>query len=781
MKYPDRMARRGAGSRPFHTAISTTFAIEFAALEEVMLPQLMTSGATNFLVIADGRMSSMSLSDGSQMPIQLGRDYELHSPVIGAGVFHPKILLQIGRRAGRLFVGSANITAAGLAGNAETVIELECKDEPGPEREIICSAWRYLHGLVSADAGAARDAITWAAERAPWLLGPERGPVQVLEDGSAIAFLSNASDLGISRRFIDLVAGEAVERLVVASPYWDEGLAALQALRTALEPETTSIFLDLEQHEFPIGASTASGLEFRELPEMLQGRFAHAKIVIASTADHDHVLVGSANCTQAALGRGEAAGVNAEACIYRRLPRDAAIEALGLDACLKQNPVEVEEIEPREAALPIPLDEIAATRPGSFEIERGVLTWSPAQRVPRSGTLRLLDADARDISTISFGPIDVEARQSLRVEIDQPGRISFVVVVSEDFISAPAHVTHRLLLRRCRREVATGTVAKAVEAFDSGGDFDLWMHSAFDDLARADLADCPHIRVAPPRAQKAAAEQEQQVSQYLTFDEFMETRSPDLRDLGRCVSTLTGTHSDSIRSFLNMLVGRRPESAEADSGDDDWLEMGDEDENGELDAATMDIEVAAVEEPDEEEAENRNAIVDARMFEKMVRNYAANITAGEEPLGPSDVLRLRFWLMLLLYKAKHAELPKGLEPTSDESGWPRMAFRVLAAFFCGRKPPVLRVMIAREYTEMPVDFLESWTTALWTLDAIEDVVPPSVRNRSFLTYVQKVRVEMLKVLGLTPAELASETVVELRRGLDRTIGGRLGYIPLAAA
>ncbi|TXM94674.1 hypothetical protein [Methylobacterium sp. WL116] len=781
MKYPDRMARRGAGSRPFHTAISTTFAIEFAALEEVMLPQLMTSGATNLLVIADRRMASMSLSDGSQMPVQLGRDYELYSPRIGAGVFHPKIILQIGRRAGRLFVGSANITAAGLAGNAETVIELECGDEPGPEREVVRAAWRYLNGLVSTDAGAARDAMTWAADRAKWLLGPEPDPVQVLEDGSAISFLSNASDVAISRRFIDFVVGEAVEQLVVASPYWDKELAALQALRTALEPEAMSIFVDPEQHAFPIRAPAASGLNIRKLPKTLQGRFAHAKIVIASTSDHDHVLVGSANCTQAALGRGEVAGVNAEACIYRRLPRNAALKALGLDTCLEQDPIEPDKVEPREAPAPIPLNEIEATWAGSFEIEQALLIWSPAPRVPKSGTLRLLDAAGREIGTISFGPIDAAARQSLRVEIDQPGRTSFIVVVSENFVSAPAHVTHRHLLRRRRREVPTGAVAKAVEAFDSGEEFDLWMHGAFDDLARADLADRPHIPVSLPRAPKLAPEQEEQVAQHLTYDEFMEMRSPDARDLGRHESALTGTHSDSIRSFLNMLVGRGSEGAEADPDDGDWLEMGDEDEDGELDAATSDIELAVAEEPDDEEANTRNAAVDARLFEKMVRSYVANVTAGEEPLGPSDVLRLRFWLMLLLYKARHTELPKGLEPTSDETGWPRMALRVLAAFFCGKKPPVTRVMISREYTEMPVDFLESWTTALWTLDAIEAVVRPSGRSRSFLTYVARVRLEMLKILGLTPTEIASEIVVELRRALDRTIGRRLAYNSVAAA
>src|SRR3546814_11361701 len=57
-------------------------------------------------------------------------------------------------------------------------------------------------------------------------------------------------------------------------------------------------------------------------------RFTHAKIFVAMTKHHDHVLFGSANCTTAALS---GAGGNAEACVYRRLTSGTAVDALGLD------------------------------------------------------------------------------------------------------------------------------------------------------------------------------------------------------------------------------------------------------------------------------------------------------------------------------------------------------------------------------------------------------------------------------------------------------------------
>jgi len=775
VKYLERMGRRG--SRPFHTVISTTFAIEFAAFEELMLPQLMASGASNFLLVSDERMASLSLSDGSELPIQLGRDYELFSPPVANGLFHPKIVIQIGRRCGRLFVGSANITAAGLAGNAETVIELECRDEPSPEREIIRSAWVYLCRLIDTEKGVARDALRWAADRAPWLAGPTPDPLQELEDKSMIGFLVRDGASGIGEQLVNLVGGDPVDRLLVISPYWDENLQALEWLTERLKPTSISVLLDPEQHEFPIDAPGATTVEFRALPQKLRGRFAHAKIVIASTPTHDHLLIGSANCTAPALGGPDFSGSNAEACIYRRLPRNEAVDALGLAPCLEEQPLDPSEIEQCEPAPPIPFREIESRRAGSFELDGSILTWSPPAGLRSGGLLRLLDVNSVEIEILTFNS-DEAAGQGHRfhLECKRLEDISFVTVLAEDFVSNPAHVTHHSLLRRRRREVATGSVAKAIAVFDASTEFDLWMHQAFDELARADLADEPRssARAARVRASQSHTEEES-VPRHLTYEEFMETRVPEGRSDGRRDNTLAGTHSDSIRNFLNMLTGgaRQPSASENSVDDDNWMNLSDEDEDEEVNSGTRKLEVTATDLDAETGAPN-DIPVDAGYFEKMVQTYVTKVTAGVEPLGPSDVLRVRFWLMLLLHQARHAGLPKGLEASAGERGWPRMAFRVMSAFFCGRRPPVTRLMIARDYTEMPVDFLECWATVIWTLDAIQGSLPASSRNEQFLRFVHKLRSEVFKILGLTGGELDGREVVELRMGLQRTIGARLG-------
>ncbi|MGR9476941.1 hypothetical protein [Rhizobium leguminosarum] len=774
MKYLERMARRLSG-RPYHSAISTTFAIEFAAFEEIMLPQLMASGATNIVVVADERMASMVLADGSRLPMQLGRDYALVSPPVADGLFHPKVVLQIGRKGGRMFVGSANMTAAGLAGNAEAVIEIECTDEPSAERDIIRSAWAYLNELVRHRSRTAQDSINWAADRAPWLRGADEGAVATLEDGTLMAFLTKSAAIGIGRRYLDLIGAAQVERLVVISPYWDHDLSALRFLQQQLQPAETSILLDAENHEFPLNAVLPGGAELRQLPRVLRGRFAHAKIFIAATEEHDHVLVGSANCTTPAIGSANHPGSNAEACIYRKLPSGKAVEALGLRISLEQDPLDPSELDPREPTPSIPLDEISSRRPGFFELDGDVLTWAVPRQVVDSGNIQLLDANASVIDSVQFVLGSDVMSMSFRISTERRGMICFAVVESGDFVSNRAYVTQRSVLRSRRREIATGSVAKAIEVFDENADFEIWMHQAADELARADLTESLQASAAPSRAPHGPrAGAEEPATRLMTYEEFMETRRPDGRTEDRH-NSLSGTHSDRIRQFMNDLVGQsRPidlDDAEEDDGDEDWLDLGDENEDAQIEVETRRAEERGRNEDDYQS--EPEVWVDPKQFERMVDLYVERLTSSDEPLGAPDVLRVRFWLMMLLHKARSSRLPNGLEASTDDRGWPRLAFRIISSFFCGKRPPVTRLMIAREYTEMPTDFLECWATVLWTLNAIETALPSSPRNGKFLHFVPRVRSEVAKILGLTAAELESDVVLNLQSAMDRSLGARI--------
>src|SRR3546814_15206526 len=99
-------------------------------------------------------MAAMALTDGSRLPVALGRDYALHSPPASDGIFHPKIILQLGRETGRAFVSSANATGAGLGGNVEIAIEIDSGHEE--ERK---SAVEGKSVSVRVDSGGRRSSI----------------------------------------------------------------------------------------------------------------------------------------------------------------------------------------------------------------------------------------------------------------------------------------------------------------------------------------------------------------------------------------------------------------------------------------------------------------------------------------------------------------------------------------------------------------------------------------------------------------------------------------------
>jgi hypothetical protein len=775
MKLPERLARRKG--RGFHSAIVTSFAVEFAAFEEVMLPQLSIGGASNVLLIADARMVTMGLSDGSALPEALGREYLLHSPSVADGLFHPKIVLQIGREGGRCFVSSANVTGAGLGGNVEVAVEIECGVEPSAEREVVRSAWRYVNAIVPETARAAREALTWARERARWLGEPGgTDAAQTLEDGTVMALLARPGGAGIGARFAELIGGEAVERLVLISPYWDEDDAAIAALETSLSPARTSILLDVDRHEFPVGAPMPEHREFIDISDWRPSRFTHAKVLIAVTRDHDHVLSGSANCTVAALGGEGFAGSNAEASVYRRLPRGAATAALDLDKWLAAEPFALADLPESVDTTPIPLAEMQAGGAGSFEIEGGRLAWRRSAGRWSEGVVALTTASGEPIVEIDIARFTTDG-DGLSVWVGEAGleKSAFAQIRSAGGDSLRGFVVHRAALRSRRRESAGGSVAKALSAFDDGNDLHLWMHQAFDELSRADIEEDGGSEVDRTGPRAKPEEGPAPEIRFMTYEEFMFARSARQGRGGRRDSAVAGTHFDSVRALLNRLSGYKPEAGDGlDDGDDDsWMDLGDE--AGELVDAPERQQASAPDEPRVRPAPDMAA------YDRAMKTYTDGLKAQHRSLGARDVLRLRLWITLILREARCAAAPNGMPTVSDEKGWPRLIIRLVSGFFWGKRSPISRLVVSTDYEEMPVDFLECWSAVLWAIDAITAAVPVQPRTHDFLRRLPTLRAHVVLTLGLTPADLQGDVMKAHRDGLDADLGTRLGITTAAKA
>src|SRR3546814_15010673 len=88
-------------------------------------------------------------------------------------------------------------------------------------------------------------------------------------------------------------------------------------------------------------------------------------------------------------------GSNAEACVYRRLPAGTAVKALGLDRWIDADRLELSQLADREDLPEIPLANLEARRPGSFETDPGSLFWQPPIGDAGAGIIHQIGRESR--------------------------------------------------------------------------------------------------------------------------------------------------------------------------------------------------------------------------------------------------------------------------------------------------------------------------------------------------------------------------------------------------
>jgi hypothetical protein len=798
MKLYDRFGAKG-----FHSSFITTFGIDFDTYENVCLNRLRGAGCTNNFILSDARMLSYALDGASALPRYAGRLYTALG--IGAprgGVFHSKLFLRMGRRSGELLVGSANMTAPGLAGNRELMGMVECGPEESGERRIIAAAWSYLEEHLDMTQKAAAQQVAWMQARAPWLADTEPATgLTTLRDNSQAAFLTSNNQSGIARRFIDLIGDRPVFRLIVISPYWDGDLMALKYLIGEIAPQETILLIEPKRCQFPADAlKDLPDLKLTDISTLDPVRFFHAKAIIAQTAQTDHVLFGSANCTAAALGTASYVGSNQEACLYRRLPPRAAIHSLTIEELLtEEHAIDRSVLRPLEAEDDLKLSELAQRDPGRFECVYDTLIWWPPEHAT-NGSVILLDADGNELPA-ALTPIASEphARRFRLTNIKERPALARLRY-PDGKMSAPAIVALADALRQSTKESrskkAEGAASLLAEETNEG----FWLLEALDILEAAEERQADDTKTIT-RKRRSADEPEPPPEQHCTLDYERFIAGRRLRSDGSMMapSSLAGSELSLVRGFLNRILGiDRPDETPTDIINDEDLSgafnLGNETsdaqgaiEGGEEFPAAPPKRLEDTEEETKREKlkrERRKAHADQIIaaidtFDERIHKRAA---AGQ--LSAIDVLRLRA-LIMVVAAAGYGERQSGpgdkrssmqtFPATGDVNSWPRLLGRVLFIFFGGNNPAIRHLHLDASFDELTADIKESWATCFWTIQVCLDATRRQRSNANLTRSLESLAQRLYAITQLQDIELTSMEITGVINAMNERYAMRLGF------
>lgn len=803
MKLYERFADKG-----FHTSISTTFGIDFDAYESIVLPRLRGAGCRNNIVMADSRMLTHALAGASVLPKHAGKLYTVNG-ASAKGVFHPKLFLQFGRRGGRVVVSSANLTASGLAGNLELLGLIECGEDESGESRLIAQAWDYAQKHLASDQQALKGQLDWLMARAPWLSrtqiaqGPER-----LVDGTLAALLTTGESRGIGQRFAELI-DQPVSRLIVVSPYWDEGLGALTSLTNFLSPSEIAILIDAEIMAFPVEASAnLAALNLYSRGRFREGRFLHAKALIAQTASADHVLIGSANCTSAALGTASFPGINEEVCLYRALPAGSVLAHLHVEGLLSQdNSIDPSLLEAPPFEDDIPLVDLANQSPGQFEIRVDTLIWyPPAALDPKTCTIELLDQTGGKLEA-RLTPLASSTANAQRFQLAgllQEAPAFARLTYADGSRSAIAIVTLIDKLRNVIRESRSRQSENFQQQLDLETDAHLRLLDILDVLEK--IEDDDRQQREPRALPHAAAEAEEGTETHyrtLTYEQFLQTRRPRITESTGAHSTLEGSEVSIVRGFLNRILGLQPEVEEESDDEEENLgkkafNLGDEAENPEqalaegeeFDGLGQDSKPEGVAEKEAREHAARQKRATREEIIQATRRFQERIKSRREAgqLSNHDVLRLRALLMIVCSASIPIDANKTTKLSSlqvlaaqgDADCWPMLMGRLLFALFGGTAPAIHDLILQNEHDQLPDDVIECWATCYWCLSACLSL-PFSGKDAQLAARLEPIASKTYLLTLPSEAELLGDDIKTCMERMDARYAEQLGLEPITIA
>ncbi len=409
----------------FEASIATTYSIHFPFFETVAHRRLLASGCLQQIVLADSAQCAAALASPDLRPELAGHAYVL-VPVSAPGAFHPKLHLLLGKKSGKVLLGSHNLTFSGFGGNAELTNLLTIDPKDRASVAVARAALDAVRAWARGQPAFVEECLKTAEEAAPWLRGPTpTGAPEMLLWSAPGATPSLWDQLRPHLR------GQC-SRVTVLGPFFDPELAFLRRLLEELRPAELVVGIDPTYSELPVSkAKGLKGVRFvdaRGLLALLATRRSgadevnvpplHAKMLWIEGDERELLITGSANPSRAAWLD---ANRNAEAVLVRVEPKRQVLDDLAL-AGLHDAP-EISEAgwelvrartKPEAKERGVTSRVVVAVADGDTIVVRGVPGTEPIEsvvvRTREDGVFEnLLVTRADDVVTVTGPPEVVEA------------------------------------------------------------------------------------------------------------------------------------------------------------------------------------------------------------------------------------------------------------------------------------------------------------------------------------------------------------------------------------
>lgn len=327
----------GSGKNKYHSCVITSYSMDLAFFEQLVLPKLKAAGITNINVFVDAAMLEKYL--GSHLANN-HTNYKVNysmTPMDMSGAFHPKMIFLAGKTRGYLSVGSGNITSSGMLYNDEIWSSFYLAEDKLKAQPIFKQAWNYIQDLAIHSHSINKTKIQWIEQHAKWILSLNKTDLLLADfNKDSYQFYYTKPTSSLYNEVFSTIQKQP-ESIKIVAPYYNKSGAFIDRLIKDFQPKDIHCVVDTSHGSLPVDFKSEM-CQFSDWSKVITHDDSdrinklHAKAVQIEYKEHTLFILGSANATLEAFGISPRKVKNDEALVVIKTikPRDFFAE-LGVD------------------------------------------------------------------------------------------------------------------------------------------------------------------------------------------------------------------------------------------------------------------------------------------------------------------------------------------------------------------------------------------------------------------------------------------------------------------